>query len=86
MDNEPALYVVPSLRNKRTHIVGDSVISSVCGVGVGIVSKMTLQRLDVDYLAGDNGICKRCKAISTRLYLGWVNSLTEYDLVFTEGQ
>ena len=86
MENEPELYVVPPFRNNKIHVVGDSVRNSVCGVSVGRVNKMALPRLEVDYLAQKVGLCKRCKTISTRLYLTWVNSLTEDDLEFTESQ
>ena len=86
MDNEPVLHVVHSPKKRRSHIMSDSANRAVCGIVVRKVNKVDLARLDVDYLVQNLDLCKRCKDISTQLYLGWVNSLTEDDLEFTEGQ
>lgn len=80
MDNEPELYVAAPFKNKKTHVVGGSTTSSLCGVSVGQVNMVTLSRLNVDDIDQKDGLCKRCKTKSTQLYLDWVKKLTVDDL------
>lgn len=86
MKSEPILYIVHSPKRKRSHIMSDSVYRAVCGISVGKADKATLSRLNVDYLVQNSGLCKNCKDISTKMYLQWVNSFTEYDLELIEGE
>ena len=79
MEIEPVLYISPTSR--KTHIVGDSINRTMCGITVDKINRVLLARLNVDFLAQDLNLCGHCKATSTRLYLGWVNSITEEDIL-----
>lgn len=79
MGKEPVIYVVPSTKNNKSHIV-DGAGSLVCGLNIDSTLLGSMSRADVNYLKVESNLCKRCQSKSIGLYLEWVASLTEDDL------
>ena len=79
MEIEPVLYISPTSR--KSHVVGGSIDRTLCGISMDKINRDLLARLNVDYLAQELNLCGHCKATSTQLYLGWVNSFSEEDIL-----